>query len=96
MSPGNKCQKQLKLAEAFIGSCDSEVVEIDVRDPTDLSYVSNLVLFLCIVFILFCYRLVSYIWQVEEGRDMAADMIHYQIVALKSMTIFILEISNKG
>lgn len=67
------------------------MVEIDVRDSTNLSYVSNLVLFLCIDFI-FCYRLVSCLWQVEEGRDMVSDMIHCQIAALKSVTSFILEI----
>lgn len=68
------------------------MVERDVRDSTNLSYVSNLVLFLCIDFIFFCYRLVSCLWQVEEGRDMVSDMIHYQIAALKSVTSFILEI----
>ena len=72
------------------------MVEIDFRDSTNLPRVCSLVLVLRIDLILFCYRLV-YIWQGEEGRGMAADMIHYQIVALEPTTSFIVEIfKHKG
>lgn len=73
------------------------MVEIDSRDSTKLSHVCSLALFLCVDLILFSYRRVSYTWQGEEGRGQAADLIHHQIVALKSTTSFVLEIvKHKG